>query len=117
MFGAKLASLDDSAARAVQGVKAVLRVPLDRGAEGVAVIAEGYWQAKLGRDLWRQGFDVNSKERLAAGYRAGGCIRVGFNLMDNWQYRIDCLCKADVLCRLGAGTGNDCGVHADHLTA
>jgi isoquinoline 1-oxidoreductase beta subunit len=56
VFGAKLASLDDAAARAVPGVKAVLRVPLDRGAEGVAVIATGYWPAKQGRDalkaLW-----------------------------------------------------------------
>ena len=30
VFGARLASVDDSAARAVKGVKAVLRVPLDR---------------------------------------------------------------------------------------
>ena len=41
VFGARLASVDDSATRAVNGVKAVLRVPLDRGAEGVAVVADG----------------------------------------------------------------------------
>ena len=50
VFGARLASVDDSAARAVKGVKAVLRVPLDRGAEGMAVVADGYWQATQGRD-------------------------------------------------------------------
>ncbi len=46
VFGARLASVDDSAARAVKGVRAVLRVPLDGGAEGVAVVADGYWQAR-----------------------------------------------------------------------
>ena len=49
VFGARLASVDDGAARAVKGVRAVLRVPLDRGAEGVAVVADGYWQATQGR--------------------------------------------------------------------
>eukprot|EP01034_Spumella_vulgaris_P007158 gene7158-9119_t len=37
-------------ARAIKGVRAVLRVPLDRGAEGVAVLADGYWAAKQGRE-------------------------------------------------------------------
>ena len=50
VFGARLASVDDSAARAVKGVRAVLRVPLDGGAEGVAVVADGYWQATQGRE-------------------------------------------------------------------
>ena len=50
VFGAKLKSLDDSAAKAIKGVKAVLRVPTDRGGEGVAIIAQGYWPAKQGRD-------------------------------------------------------------------
>lgn len=64
VFGAKLASLDDSAARAVAGVKAVLRVPLDRGAEGVAVIAEGYWQAKQGRDALQLQWDTSGVEKV-----------------------------------------------------
>lgn len=50
VFGGRIASMDDSAARAVAGVRAVLHVPLDRGAEGVAIVADGYWQATLGRD-------------------------------------------------------------------
>ena len=37
VFAAKLKSVDDTAAKAVKGVKAVLRVPVDRGGEGVAV--------------------------------------------------------------------------------
>ena len=64
VFGAKLASLDDSAARAVKGVKAVLRVPLDRGAEGVAVVADGYWPAKLGRDALKLQWDTSAVEKV-----------------------------------------------------
>nr|WP_211461538.1 xanthine dehydrogenase family protein molybdopterin-binding subunit [Collimonas silvisoli] len=75
MFGARLASVDDSAARAVKGVKAVLRVQLDRGAEGVAVIADGYWPAKQGRDALKLQWNtaavekVDSEQQLAQ-YRA-----------------------------------------------
>lgn len=64
VFGAKPASLDDTAAKAVKGVKAVLRVPLDRGAEGVAVIAEGYWPAKQGRDALKLQWDTASVEKV-----------------------------------------------------
>ena len=64
VFGARLAALDDSAARAVKGVKAVLRVPLDRGAEGVAVIADGYWPAKLGRDALKLQWDTAAVEKV-----------------------------------------------------
>ena len=77
MFGARLASVDDSAARAFKGVKAVLRVPLDRGAEGVAVVADGYWPAKQGRDALKLQWDtsavekVDSERQLAAVPRAG----------------------------------------------
>ena len=64
VFGARLASVEDSAARAVKGVKAVLRVPLDRGAEGVAVVADGYWPAKLGRDALKLQWDTASVEKV-----------------------------------------------------
>jgi len=64
VFGARLASVDDSAARAVKGVKAVLRVPLDRGAEGVAVVADGYWPAKLGRDALKLQWDTAVVEKV-----------------------------------------------------
>ncbi|MDP9046294.1 MAG: xanthine dehydrogenase family protein molybdopterin-binding subunit [Pseudomonadota bacterium] len=74
VFGARLSAVDDSAARAVKGVKAVLRVPLDRGAEGIAVIADGYWPAKQGRDALKLEWDTASVEkvdsdRLLAQYR------------------------------------------------
>ncbi|MEB0139748.1 MULTISPECIES: xanthine dehydrogenase family protein molybdopterin-binding subunit [unclassified Undibacterium] len=64
VFGSKIASLDDTAARAIAGVKAVLRVPLDRGAEGVAVIADGYWPAKLGRDALKLSWDSSAVEKV-----------------------------------------------------
>ncbi|MBI3528484.1 MAG: xanthine dehydrogenase family protein molybdopterin-binding subunit [Betaproteobacteria bacterium] len=64
MFGARLASVDDSATRAVKGVKAVLRVPLDRGAEGVAVVADGYWPAKQGRDALKLQWDTSAVEKV-----------------------------------------------------
>lgn len=74
VFAAKLKSLDDSAAKAVKGVKAVLRVPTDRGGEGVAVIADGYWAAKQGRDALKVEWDASAVEKpdttaLLASYR------------------------------------------------
>ncbi|MDT8909068.1 MULTISPECIES: xanthine dehydrogenase family protein molybdopterin-binding subunit [Pseudomonas] len=64
VFGAKISSLDDSAARATKGVKAVVRVPLDGGAEGVAVIADGYWQAKLARDALKLEWNLAGLEKV-----------------------------------------------------
>ena len=66
VFGAKPRTVDDSAARAIRGVKAVLRVPLDRGAEGIAVIAEGYWPAKQGRDALKIDWDTSGVEKVDA---------------------------------------------------
>jgi isoquinoline 1-oxidoreductase beta subunit len=64
VFGAKLASVDDAAARAMPGVKAVLRVPLDRGAEGVAVIADGYWPARQAREALKLQWDTSAVEKV-----------------------------------------------------
>jgi isoquinoline 1-oxidoreductase beta subunit len=64
VFGARLASVDDSAARAIKGVKAVLRVPLDRGAEGVAILADGYWPAKMGRDALKLEWNTSAVEKV-----------------------------------------------------
>lgn len=64
VFAAKLRSVDDSAAKSIKGVKAVLRVPVDRGGEGVAVIADGYWAAKQGRDALKLEWDSGSVEKV-----------------------------------------------------
>ena len=64
VFAAKLKSVDDSAAKAIKGVKAVLRLPLDRGGEGVTVIADGYWAAKQGRDALKLEWDSSGVEKV-----------------------------------------------------
>jgi len=64
VFAAKLKSVDDGAAKAVKGVKAVLRIPVDRGGEGVAVIADGYWAAKQGRDALKLEWDASGVEKV-----------------------------------------------------
>jgi isoquinoline 1-oxidoreductase subunit beta len=64
VFAAKLKSVDDGAAKAIKGVKAVLRVPVDRGGEGVVVIADGYWPAKQGRDALKLEWDTSGVEKV-----------------------------------------------------
>jgi isoquinoline 1-oxidoreductase subunit beta len=58
VFGGKVTSVDATEALQVPGVKAVLQVP-----SGVAVIAERFWPAKLGRDKlkikWDEGENAN----------------------------------------------------------
>ncbi|WP_096699047.1 xanthine dehydrogenase family protein molybdopterin-binding subunit [Polaromonas sp. AER18D-145] len=75
VFAGKVKSLDDAATRAIPGVKGVFRVPLDRGGEGVAVVAEGYWAAKQGRDALKVEWDSSAVEKVdsakqLASYRA-----------------------------------------------
>jgi isoquinoline 1-oxidoreductase beta subunit len=66
-FGGGIASLDDTKARALEGVVDVIRLPASKAkglvgsftaAESVAVVAEGYWPAKQGLDaleiVWRK---------------------------------------------------------------
>lgn len=64
VFGARLSALDDSAARAIKGVKAVLRVPVDSGGEGVAVVADGYWPAHQGRAALKLEWDTAAVEKV-----------------------------------------------------
>ncbi|WP_235834944.1 xanthine dehydrogenase family protein molybdopterin-binding subunit [Piscinibacter terrae] len=74
VFGGKAASFDASRAKAIKGVVDVLEVKLDRGATGVAVIADGYWPAKMGRDavqvLWNtDAVEKADSDKLLAQYR------------------------------------------------
>ncbi|MDB5756148.1 MAG: carbon monoxide dehydrogenase, partial [Massilia sp.] len=66
VFGAKVAKLDASKAKAIKGVIAVLEVPTDRGGRGVAVIADGYWPAKQGRDALVIEWDSGSLEKVSS---------------------------------------------------
>ncbi len=58
VFNGKIAKLDSAEALKVKGVKAVLPVALDRGGQGVAVVASGYWAAKKGRDALKVDWDL-----------------------------------------------------------
>ncbi|MDP8984595.1 MAG: xanthine dehydrogenase family protein molybdopterin-binding subunit [Pseudomonadota bacterium] len=58
LFGATLKSFDDAAAAAVPGVVKIVRVP-----RGVAVIAKGFWAAKLGRDALKLEWDDTAAEK------------------------------------------------------
>ncbi len=63
VFGAKFKTFDSSAAIKVKGVRAVLPVDLDRGARGIAIIADGYWPAKMGRDALKVEWDTSGVDK------------------------------------------------------
>ena len=63
VFGAKFKTFDASAAQKVKGVRAVLPVDLDRGARGIAIIANGYWPAKMGRDALKVEWDTSGVDK------------------------------------------------------
>ena len=62
-FGAKVKRFDASASEKIKGVRAVLVVDLDRGAKGIAVVADGYWPAKMGRDALTIEWDTSAVEK------------------------------------------------------
>ncbi|MEO0364247.1 MAG: xanthine dehydrogenase family protein molybdopterin-binding subunit [Pseudomonadota bacterium] len=69
-FGATVAKVDDSAARAVEGVVDVAEIP-----RGVAVVADSFWTAKKARDLLVIEWDETKAEQrgtdqLMADFRA-----------------------------------------------
>ena len=53
VFGGQVKSFDASAAKAVPGVRTVVQVP-----SGVAVVAENFWVAKVGRDALKVEWDL-----------------------------------------------------------
>jgi len=64
VFGAKATSVDAARAKAVKGVVDVLQVNLDRGAVGVAVVADGYWPAKMGREALQVQWNSDAVEKV-----------------------------------------------------
>ncbi|HEX6705021.1 MAG TPA: xanthine dehydrogenase family protein molybdopterin-binding subunit [Albitalea sp.] len=74
VFGAKVASFDAAKAKDIRGVIDVMQVDLDRGATGLAVVADSFWPAKTGRDAlqvqWNtEGVEKVDSDRLLASYR------------------------------------------------
>ncbi|MGV8826002.1 molybdopterin cofactor-binding domain-containing protein [Methylibium petroleiphilum] len=73
-FGGQVESFDASKAKAIKGVIDVFQVSTDRGGTGLAVIADGYWPAKQGREAlqvkWKPGVGGTvSSDKLLAQYR------------------------------------------------
>ena len=66
VFGGKVARFDASKALAIAGVIAVLEVKTDRGGSGVAVIADGYWPAKQGRDALTIEWDSSAVDKVSS---------------------------------------------------
>ena len=64
VLGAKAVSVNDTKAKAIPGVKQVISIPA-----GVAVLADGYWAAKQGRDAleikWEGGEEQLSSEGVS----------------------------------------------------
>src|SRR5688572_17805322 len=63
VFGAKVKRFDDKETRALEGVREVFELPVLRGGTGVAVVADKFWVAKLGRDRLKIEWDVSGVER------------------------------------------------------
>jgi isoquinoline 1-oxidoreductase beta subunit len=66
VFGGKVASFDAAKARTMPGVIDVIQVPVDRGGSGIAVIAEGYWQARQARDALVLEWDLGGVEKVSS---------------------------------------------------
>ncbi|MBC7989868.1 MAG: xanthine dehydrogenase family protein molybdopterin-binding subunit [Luteimonas sp.] len=59
VFGGKVKSFDATAAKAIPGVRNVVQIPT-----GVAVVADHYWAAKLGRDALKVEWDLGPNAAL-----------------------------------------------------
>jgi isoquinoline 1-oxidoreductase subunit beta len=91
-FGANFKSFDASAAENIKGVRAVLPIDLDRGAKGIAIIADGYWPAKMGRDALKVEWDTSGVDKadtvkMLAQYQELG--KSGGSLAPGEKFRAD----------------------------
>src|SRR5437867_1152590 len=73
VFGARVTSFDDKAARSIEGVRDVFEIPLVKGS-AVAIVADKFWPAKQARDRMEIEWDLSALERadtaqLQAQYR------------------------------------------------
>ena len=66
VFGGRVRSLDDTAARGVEGVREVFEIPLVKGT-GVAVVADTFWTAKQARDRLKIEWDLSAVEHADSG--------------------------------------------------
>jgi isoquinoline 1-oxidoreductase beta subunit len=73
VFGGRVKTFDDKAARSIEGVREVFEIPLVRGT-AIAVVADKFWTAKQARDRLKIDWDVSavehvSTEELSAKYK------------------------------------------------
>jgi isoquinoline 1-oxidoreductase beta subunit len=61
LFGASVKKVDESAARSVGGVEAIITIP-----SGVAVVARDFWSAKKGRDALKIEWDESKAFKLGS---------------------------------------------------
>jgi isoquinoline 1-oxidoreductase beta subunit len=61
VLGGKVASIDDSAAKTIRGVRNVVRLD-----SGVAVVADNYWAAKKGRDALKVKWDEGAMSGVSS---------------------------------------------------
>jgi isoquinoline 1-oxidoreductase subunit beta len=104
-FGATFKSFDASAAEKVKGVRAVLPVDLDRGAKGIAIVADGYWPAKMGRDALKVEWDTSAVDKpdtaqLLVQYKE--LAKSGGSLAPGEQFRADVSALANAPQKLSA---------------
>jgi isoquinoline 1-oxidoreductase beta subunit len=62
VFGGRVRSVDDKAARGLAGVQDIFEIPLPKGT-GVAVVADKFWTAKQARDLLKIDWDLSAVGR------------------------------------------------------
>ncbi len=66
VFGGKVKKFDAAKAKAIPGVVDVVKVDTDRGGSGLAVVANGYWPAKQGRDALVVEWDTAGLEKVSS---------------------------------------------------
>src|SRR5262249_49920440 len=66
VFGGRVKSLDDKAARSTESVREVFEIPLVKGT-GVAVVADRFWTAKQARDRLKIEWDLSAVEHADSG--------------------------------------------------
>src|ERR1700719_2311532 len=63
VFGGRVKTFDDKAARSIEGGREVFEIPLVRGT-AVAVVADKFWTAKQARDRLKIDWDVSAVEHV-----------------------------------------------------
>jgi isoquinoline 1-oxidoreductase beta subunit len=66
VFGGRVKSVDDKAAREIAGVQDVFEIPLAKGT-GVAVVADKFWTAKQARDRLKIEWDLSAVDHADTG--------------------------------------------------